>query len=121
MRVSTDEQADSRAGLEAQRAAIETECRRRGWRLASVQEDAGVSGKATTNRPALTRTLDSLSAGEADVLVVAKLDRLSQSTFASEEAAEGIQAFREKRPPAWATGHEVSGWPRPGRWRGRSS
>lgn len=79
VRVSTDEQADSRAGLDAQRGAIQAECQRRGWPLLALHEDAGISGKATTNRPALASVLAALSAGDADVLVVAKLDRLSRS------------------------------------------
>lgn len=33
----------------------------------------------------------------------AELERLSLTTFAGEEAAEGMAAFREKRPPRWAT------------------
>jgi DNA invertase Pin-like site-specific DNA recombinase len=45
VRVSTDEQSDSGAGLEAQRQAIVTECRRRGWHLVEVIEDAGYSAK----------------------------------------------------------------------------
>jgi len=43
--VSTDEQRTSGAGLAAQRAAIEAECRRRGWQLVEVIEDAGYSAK----------------------------------------------------------------------------
>jgi DNA invertase Pin-like site-specific DNA recombinase len=38
-RVSTEEQGVSGAGLEAQRAGIESECARRGWRLARIVED----------------------------------------------------------------------------------
>ena len=44
IRVSTSEQADSGAGLEAQRAAITAEAERRGWELVHVFEDAGASG-----------------------------------------------------------------------------
>ena len=40
IRVSTAEQADSGAGLDAQRAAIALEAERRGWRLLEVFEDA---------------------------------------------------------------------------------
>jgi DNA invertase Pin-like site-specific DNA recombinase len=79
VRVSTAEQADSGAGLEAQRAAILAEVERRGWTLLDVLEDAGISGKATDNRPGLAIALDALYHGLADALVVAKLDRLSRS------------------------------------------
>ena len=41
VRVSTAEQADSGAGLEAQRAAIMAEATRRGWQLLTIYEDAG--------------------------------------------------------------------------------
>ena len=79
VRVSTEEQANTDLGLEAQRAALRAECDRRGWTLVSIHEDAGLSGKAMTNRPALIAALDQCRAGRADALVVAKLDRLSRS------------------------------------------
>jgi DNA invertase Pin-like site-specific DNA recombinase len=78
LRVSTDEQADSRAGLDAQRAAILAEAERRGWHLVEVIEDAGFSGK-DLNRPGIAAALDALRRHKADTLVVAKLDRLSRS------------------------------------------
>ncbi len=37
LRVSTDEQAQSGAGLDAQRAAITAEAERRGWTIASTR------------------------------------------------------------------------------------
>jgi DNA invertase Pin-like site-specific DNA recombinase len=43
-RVSTDEQADSRNGLEAQRSAIDAEAKRRGWAV-EHHADKGASGK----------------------------------------------------------------------------
>jgi DNA invertase Pin-like site-specific DNA recombinase len=76
-RVSTGEQVTSGAGLSAQRAALEAEAARRGWSLELVIED-GASGK-DLNRPALTAALARLDKGEADVLMVSKLDRLSRS------------------------------------------
>ena len=78
VRVSTDEQADSGAGLEAQRAAIQRECERRGWQLVEVIEDAGFSAK-DLKRPGVQAALEELERGRADALVVAKLDRLSRS------------------------------------------
>jgi DNA invertase Pin-like site-specific DNA recombinase len=78
VRVSTEEQADSRAGIEAQRTAILTEAERRGWTILTVVEDAGYSGK-DLRRPGVQEALSVLAAGGADALVVAKLDRLSRS------------------------------------------
>jgi DNA invertase Pin-like site-specific DNA recombinase len=76
--VSTDEQRSSGAGLAAQRAAIEAECRRRGWHLVEVVEDAGYSAK-DLKRPGVQTALETLRSSGADALVVAKLDRLSRS------------------------------------------
>src|SRR4029453_8458234 len=77
-RVSTDEQAVSGAGLEAQRRAIEAECKRRGWQLVRVVGDGGYSAK-DMRRPGVQEALRVLKAGDAKALVVAKLDRLSRS------------------------------------------
>lgn len=79
LRVSTDEQADSGAGLAAQRAAIEAEAAHRAWELVAVEVDAGASGKSLAGRPALARALTGVTNGVGDVLLVAKLDRLSRS------------------------------------------
>ena len=78
VRVSTEEQSTSGAGLAAQRAAIEADCVRRGWHLVEVVEDAGYSAK-DLKRPGVQVALETLRKGDADALVVAKLDRLSRS------------------------------------------
>jgi DNA invertase Pin-like site-specific DNA recombinase len=79
VRVSTGEQADSGAGLEAQRTPISAEAERRGWQLVHIFEDAGASGKSLNGRGGLQRALEAIEAGMAEGLVVAKLDRLSRS------------------------------------------
>lgn len=76
LRVSTGEQADSGAGLAAQRAAITREAVTRGWENIEFVEDGGFSG-GTLNRPGISALLPKLR--RDDVLVVAKLDRLSRS------------------------------------------
>jgi DNA invertase Pin-like site-specific DNA recombinase len=78
IRVSTDEQSASGAGLTAQRAAIEAEAARRGWQLLDVVEDAGFSGR-NLRRPGIRAALDALRSGGAAALIVAKVDRLSRS------------------------------------------
>jgi DNA invertase Pin-like site-specific DNA recombinase len=77
-RVSTNGQELSGAGLDAQEAAIRTECQRRGWELVEIATETG-SGKSMKGRPALAQALDALDAGQADGLVAAKLDRVSRS------------------------------------------
>jgi DNA invertase Pin-like site-specific DNA recombinase len=80
VRVSTAEQAASGLGLEAQERSIEDTCRARDWELLDLVRDEGASGK-TLERPGLERVLRRIAAGEADGLVVAKLDRLSRSVI----------------------------------------
>ena len=74
-RVSTSEQPN---GIAVQRQAITAEAERRGWSVSAEFVDAGYSA-ASMARPGITAALEALRAGEADVLVVAKLDRLSRS------------------------------------------
>lgn len=78
LRVSTTEQADSGAGLTAQRTTIDAEVERRSWNLSEIFTDTA-SGKSLAGRQGLDEALALLDAGQADVLVVAKLDRLSRS------------------------------------------
>lgn len=79
-RVSTDKQGERGYGLDAQRTAIREAAESRGWNLVDMPFDIK-SGKSTQGRKELERTLKALDQGEADVLVVAKLDRLSRSTL----------------------------------------
>lgn len=81
LRVSTEEQAESRAGLDAQRTAIEAAAALRGWEIVEWRVDAGASGKSLKGRPELAEALEGVRAGRASGLVVAKLDRLSRSVL----------------------------------------
>jgi len=92
VRVSTEEQGDSGAGLEAQRQAITAACQARTWRLVAIHEDVA-SGRAMSGRLGLEAAMTAIRRGEAHGLVVAKLDRLSRSVV---DAASTIErAHRE--------------------------
>jgi DNA invertase Pin-like site-specific DNA recombinase len=78
-RVSTDEQALYGYGLDAQETKLR-DYARRGSAEMVVMRDEGISGKSL-ERPALMRALAKIAAGEADGLVVTKLDRLSRSVI----------------------------------------
>lgn len=78
VRVSTGGQADSGLGIEAQRKKLAAYCELHDHVLVDVMEDAGASAK-TVDRPGLQAALKRLGAGEAQGLLVAKLDRLTRS------------------------------------------
>jgi DNA invertase Pin-like site-specific DNA recombinase len=88
-RVSTEEQADRRNGLEAQRAAIDAEARRRGWDVEHFA-DEGTSGKVIGAN--LREVLQLLASGQGDGMVVAKLKRLSRSIINAANILEAADA-----------------------------
>jgi DNA invertase Pin-like site-specific DNA recombinase len=63
--------------LKAQIAAIEAACAVRGWELVGIREEVK-SGARADNRPVLADVMRGLRGGEADAVVVAKLDRPSR-------------------------------------------
>lgn len=91
-RVSTDEQGDSGLGLSAQERTIRDEADRRGWTMETIYTDVA-SGKSLRGRESFATAMRTLTDGRADVLVVAKLDRLSRSV--SDFAAILAQSYTE--------------------------
>lgn len=72
-------EAEIRAGIEAQRTAIESVAQRRGWTVSTWYEDIGESGgKAPHLRPGLAAALAAVQGGHAERLIVSKVDRLSR-------------------------------------------
>jgi site-specific DNA recombinase len=78
VRVSTDEQAREGVSLAAQEAKLRAYAELYDLELVDVVIDAGVSAK-TLDRPGLGEALARIDAGEAEGLVIAKLDRLTRS------------------------------------------
>lgn len=79
VRVSSEQQAEEGVSLEAQRCRLRAYAVAMDLELVAIDEDAGVSGKSISARPGLLRALGRLEAGEADGLLVVKLDRLTRS------------------------------------------
>ena len=74
VRVSTEEQ---HLGADAQRMDIEAYAKAKGWELASIHVDQGVSGATPLDeRPGLWSAVQALSDG--DVLLVTRRDRLAR-------------------------------------------
>jgi DNA invertase Pin-like site-specific DNA recombinase len=80
-RVSTDEQVREGISLSAQKERLGAYALAHGAELLRVEVHEGISGKvAPESRPGLARALHAVRQGEADGLLVLKLDRLSRST-----------------------------------------
>ena len=96
IRVSTDKQADSGAGLQAQINFINAEAARRGGTVEIISEGEGRSGRKLSNRPALLAAFNRLNKGEAQGLIVSKLDRLARSV------ADFLNVLEISRKGKWA-------------------
>ena len=77
LRVAPRERSGERPGLDVQRDAIARAARSEGWEIVRTEED--VRSGRTLRRPGLRAALAACRAGEAEGLVVARLDRLTYS------------------------------------------
>lgn len=78
VRVSTDKQADKGVSLEAQAEKIRAMAVVHNAELLDIIVDGGESAKSL-NRPGMMRLLDLVDRGEVQVVIIAKLDRLTRS------------------------------------------
>ncbi|SCX48939.1 Site-specific DNA recombinase [Klenkia marina] len=69
----------SGGGLDDQEAKIRSFATARGVELVGIEVDGGVSGTSTDGRDALARALELVHSGQADGIVVTKIDRLARS------------------------------------------
>lgn len=103
LRVSTDKQADRGVSLEAQRAKVEAYASLYDLDLVAVEVDAGESAKSL-NRPALQRALAMLKCGNADALLVVKLDRLTRSV---RDLANLVDGYFSKRAALLSVSEQI--------------
>jgi len=98
-RVSTQRQARSGLGIEAQREAVERLARERGARIVATYTETE-SGKSDDNRPELHKALNRARVTGA-TLVIAKLDRLSRSVaFLGQLQENGTKFIAADMPDA---------------------
>lgn len=104
-RVSTKEQAEEGFGLDAQDAQIRRWCDSNNHTLIAVYRDEGISGtKDEGDRPGLARSLIALE-GSAEILVVARLDRLARALTVQEAVL--AQAWRRGGRVVQVDGGEI--------------
>ncbi len=72
--------SEESTSIARQREIITLTASTRGWQLVDIIEDGGVSAsKARLDRPGLARVRASIAAGDADAVVVWRLDRMARS------------------------------------------
>ncbi len=95
-RVSTDSQAASGLGIDAQHRAVDRAAAAQGWQIVDRITDDAVSGKTPTeHRPLLQAALAQLKDGRAQVLAVARSDRLARSTI------ELLRLYERSQAEGW--------------------
>lgn len=80
VRVSTNRQAEEGYSISQQIERLEKYCDAMGWQLVKVYTDDGYSG-GSLERPAMEQMIKEIKNGQADIVLVDKLDRLSRSQF----------------------------------------
>lgn len=95
VRVSTDDQVEMGASLDAQTVILTEAAERKGFRVEVLREE-GRSGKSLAGRPVMAAALDRLRHGDAQALFAARLDRLSRSVgdFAALLERSGKEGWR---------------------------
>jgi site-specific DNA recombinase len=109
VRVSTEDQGKKGVSPAEQESKIVGYCDLYEHQLIGIESDLGVSAKSL-DRPALQRQLDRLDRGEADGLIVAKLDRLSRNIRDWGELIEDY--FGHELTPARRKSSRSAGLPR---------
>jgi site-specific DNA recombinase len=104
IRVSTEEQAATGHGLEAQERAIRAFAESQGYDLLDVVADPGISGATRpADRPGFGKLVDLAARGEVSVLLVWKFDRLARqivySVVTANELSERGVAVRSVTEP----------------------
>ena len=95
-RVSKENRDGRGVSLDEQASWLEGEASRRGFTLELANEGDGVSARKMMNRPVLLDTLARLDRGEAQALMVKKLDRLARNV------ADFLFILERSRKGNWA-------------------
>ncbi len=95
IRVSTEDQAESGLGMDAQRSRCKAMCEVKAWPEPTFYVDDGISGtKDVHKRPGLHSMVDDIKAGKVNVVVVPSLDRLGRRMHI---IIDLLQRFNEHR------------------------
>ncbi len=79
IRVSTEDQAESGLGMDAQRTRCKAMAQVKDWPEPTFYEDDGISGtKDVSKRPGLLQLVEDIRAGKIEAVIIPSLDRLGR-------------------------------------------
>lgn len=108
LRVSTDKQADSGAGIAAQKDSCEKWANKNASEIAQFFVEEGVSGSTGLDkRPQLVKAINCLSKG--DILIVAKRDRIARDPIISAMVEAAVERKKAKIVSAAGEGTDANG------------
>jgi DNA invertase Pin-like site-specific DNA recombinase len=94
VRVSPDDDrgGDTRHSPDSQRDSIRGYCKREGWQLLAIHDEVDVSGRwSLDRRHGLRAAIEAVEATKADVVLVARFDRLVRSVKVQAEITERVE------------------------------
>jgi site-specific DNA recombinase len=92
--VSTELQANDGNSIDAQRTMLCARCEREGWTDTLEFVDAGISGKSTEGRHEFQGMMAAARAGEVQVVMAAKLDRIARNTVDFPDHCKRVEGNR---------------------------
>ena len=93
VRVSTEDQAREGFSLGEQKEKLLQLCALKDYEVFKVYEDAGISAKNVTHRPAFQEMLGDMKKGKINYIVAYKLDRLTRSVRDLEEFITQLEEY----------------------------
>src|SRR5712675_165361 len=80
IRVSTEDQAESGLGMDAQRTRCKAMAQVKGWLEPTFYIDDGISGtKPVSKRPGLKQMVEDITEGKINAVIIPSLDRLGRT------------------------------------------
>ncbi len=93
IRVSTEEQVESKLSLQAQEEKIKAYAKLHDIELLTIETDSAISGKKL-ERPALKTILNLIESNQINAVIVSKLDRLSRSVM---DTLRLLESFKKSK------------------------
>lgn len=91
IRVSTTDQAEFGYSISAQTKLLKEYAEQNSWAIYDIYTDSGISGKTSSDRPALQKLLSEVEQGKFEMVLVWKINRLARNIIDLLEIADFLK------------------------------